>query len=324
MSLTDAQLALRRTGVTGTDIAAICGLSEFRSPLDVFLDKTGRAEPVLTTAAMKRGIYLEDGILRWYADEAGLEYDREISRPSTIVLAGNPRIMATPDALAEKGAKWGVEVKAPGIHAESGWGEPGTDQVPQAYLCQGVFEMAVLDVERVDFAALLGGELKVFPVKRNRKVEGHLIERALAFWRDHVEADKAPTPTWRPRDVEWLSNTFPKDTTPALEWHALEATEKAAVQDWLLAHEEAGKAKRMVEEYELRVKLALGESAGIVALPSELGVKRIDWKANATATPKWKGVAEALRDGKTWEDALAANVGSPVRPLVPRRMKSND
>jgi putative phage-type endonuclease len=347
--LTQEQLEMRKKAITGTDIARICGLSEFGSALDVFLEKTNRAEPLDITPAIKRGIHLEQGILNWYAEDTGA---LRVERCGTIQLAGQPRIMATPDGVAMFGDKSvppeilrvlgknltlsadvydverrGVEVKAPGRFMEAGWGEPGTDQVPQAYLCQAVFEMAVLDCERLDFAALLGGELQVYPVKRNRKVEGLLIERALAFWRDHVEADKPPAPTWRERDQEWIQRTFPKATKPALRWDELAPEQRIHVQMYLEAHAEADAAVKRKLERELRVKMIVGEAGGIDGLPKFEGLERytrIDWRENASGPVAWKQVAEALKSGASWEAALAANQGKAARPFVPRKSKKGD
>lgn len=324
--LDEKQLALRRTGISGTDIGALLGLSEFRSPLDVYLDKTGRAEPVDLTPALKRGIYLEDGILRWYAAEVQPSLIRKCG---TIQLKGEPRIMATPDAEAFLpdptdpigNERIGVEVKAPGPHAESGWGEPGTDQVPQAYLAQAVFEMAVLDVERLDFAALLGGELRIFPVKRNRRVEGQLIERALAFWHDHVEADKAPPPTWRERDAAWVRESFPKATKPPLQWTDMTPEQRLVAEEYLRLHGEASALERAKAEYELRLKMLVGDAGGVSGLPPALGFTRIDWQENGQGPVAWRQVAESLRDGRAWDEALASARGTPARPFVPRKAR---
>lgn len=331
--LDEKQLALRRTGVTGTDIARICGLSEFGSPLDVYLEKVGKAEPLDLTPALKRGLYLEDGILRWYEADSGA---LRIERPGTLQLRGEPRIMATPDGVAffdqplntmlhtgrlPSGDVRGVEVKSPGPHMEHGWGEPGTDQVPAAYLCQAVFEMAVLDVERLDFAALLGGELRIFPVRRSRVVEGKLIERALAFWRDHVEADKPPAPTWRERDAEWVKKAFPKATKPALHWDALTPEQRLTLEEYLRTYAQASEADRACVEWESRAKMLVGEAGGVTGLPRELGFSRIDWTENASGPVAWRRVAEALKAGTSWDDAVKANTGSPARPLAPRKPK---
>ena len=283
------------------------------------------------TPAIKRGMYLEDGILQWYVADTGAT---GVERPGTLVHPHNARIMATPDAVVLKpleGAQYvdrrtGVEVKAPGPFMEGGWGEPGTDQVPQAYLAQAVFEMAVLDVERLDFAALLGGELRIYPVTRNRVVEGKLIERALAFWRDHVEADKPPAPTWRERDADWIRRAFPKATKPALQWDALTPMQRIHVEEYLGAHADAAEAGRTLTEMELRLKLFIGDASGIAGIkdmPEILAAyTRIDWQENDGGPVAWKKVAEALKAGTDWDAALAAHKGAPPRPFVPRKSKT--
>lgn len=326
--LSPEQIELRRKGITGTDIGAIIGLSEHRSSLDVWADKTGRAEPVDLTPALKRGIYLEDGVLRWYGADTGAAH---VERPGTIQLASQPLIMATPDGIArfereDLFERRGVEVKCPGPFMEQGWGEPGTDQVPQAYLAQAVFEMAVLDVERLDFAALLGGELRIYPVTRNRDVEGLLIERALKFWRDHVVADKAPDPTWRARDVEWVKKTFPVAHKPALAWESLTPEQRLTVEMYLDAHRREGELSREVAELELRVKMFVGDAAGITNMPVLQGspYSRIDWKENEKGTPAWKKIAEALKGGMSWDEALATFTGAPSRPFVARKSKKGE
>lgn len=323
--LDEKQLALRRTGITGTDIARVCGLSEFGSPLDVFREKTGRAEPLDLTPALKRGMFLEDGILRWYVADTGAT---DVQRPGTLVHPNHARIMATPDAVVLRplegiqyvDRRTGVEVKSPGSYMEHGWGEPGTDEVPQAYLCQAVFEMAVLDVERLDFAALLGGELRIYPVQRNRQVEGKLIERALAFWRDYVEADKPPPPTWRERDADWIRKAFPKATKPALSWADLDPMQRLTMEEYLRAYAAASEADRTCMEWEARAKMLVGEAGGVTGLPRELGFSRIDWQENKSGPVAWKRVAEALKAGTSWDEAVKANTGSPARPLAPRKL----
>lgn len=349
MSLTPEQLEMRRKGITGTDIGAICGLSEHRSPLDVWLDKTGRAEPLDVTPAMERGMYLERGMLDWYAARTQAA---SVESPGTLRMRGQPTIMATPDAVALFGSdiavtlagpalavdpldvaglydvtRVAVEVKCPGPFMEYGWGDAGTDQVPAAYLCQGVFEMAVLDVPRVDFAALLGGELRIFPVKRDTVVEGKLIERALAFWRDHVEKDVPPPPTWRDRDMDWIQKRFPRAEAPPLQWDALTPEQRAAVHDYLLAHEREAQAGKELAELEARVKLIVAGASGIEGLPLGLArtrYTRIDWRQNQKGATAWKMAAELQRDGRTWGEALAAAAMEPARPFVPRKSKKGD
>ena len=73
-----AWLAARRTGIGGSDISAILGLSPWRSPVHVWLDKTGQApdEPPANAEAMYWGKTLEDVVAREYAQRTGRRVQR--------------------------------------------------------------------------------------------------------------------------------------------------------------------------------------------------------------------------------------------------------
>lgn len=66
MTLTAEQLAKRRTGITSTDIAAICGLNPYKSPMAVYLDKIGKPLEVEQTEGMFWGLALEPLLLQRY------------------------------------------------------------------------------------------------------------------------------------------------------------------------------------------------------------------------------------------------------------------
>ena len=52
-------LDVRKTGIGGSDVAAVLGISPWKSPLDVFLDKTGKSAPEPENDAMYWGTRLE-------------------------------------------------------------------------------------------------------------------------------------------------------------------------------------------------------------------------------------------------------------------------
>lgn len=104
----------RKKGVGGSDIAAICGLDPYRSPLDVYLDKVGESEPIEDNAFMKAGRYLEPVVADMFQDETGLQL---ISMPSTIV-GSKPHYLASVDRSIF-GQNIPVEIKTSRIyHAE--------------------------------------------------------------------------------------------------------------------------------------------------------------------------------------------------------------
>ena len=68
----------RKSGLGGSDIAAVLGLSKWASPMDVWYQKRGLVDPLEESNAMRRGRLLEPAIAEWYAEETGLQVeDRE-------------------------------------------------------------------------------------------------------------------------------------------------------------------------------------------------------------------------------------------------------
>ena len=57
----------RRTGIGGSDAAAVMGLNPWKSPLDVYLDKTGQLMESPDNPALYWGRVLEEVVAREYS-----------------------------------------------------------------------------------------------------------------------------------------------------------------------------------------------------------------------------------------------------------------
>ena len=64
-----AWMEQRQESIGGSDIAPILNLSPFKSCLTLWYEKAGALEQPEATMRMKLGNYLEEGIIRAYADE---------------------------------------------------------------------------------------------------------------------------------------------------------------------------------------------------------------------------------------------------------------
>jgi len=71
--LTDAQAELHRTGLGGSDGAAILGVHPYRSALDVYLEKRGLKPPFEGNRFTRWGNRLEAAVADAYAEETGRE-----------------------------------------------------------------------------------------------------------------------------------------------------------------------------------------------------------------------------------------------------------
>ena len=133
-------LAKRRTGISGTDVSAILGINPWASPLDVWLDKRGQAEPRAESMAMKLGNLLEPVVATLYADETGAE----LVDPGFLRHPSRDWHIGTPDRITVDGTL--IEIKT--AERADGWGEPETAEIPDHYWLQCQHQLEVVASHR--------------------------------------------------------------------------------------------------------------------------------------------------------------------------------
>jgi len=277
----DEWLAARRTGIGGSDIAAILGLSPWRTPLDVYLDKVdGREAP--ETEPMRWGRLLEDVIAREYALRAGVR----IQRINTIIrapsrdwaIASLDRVVVPAGTRARiykgelRGAEGALECKSVNAYAAGQWGrDDDPDAVPIHHAAQCMWYLGVTGLPWCDVAALIGGQrLIIRRIERDEETIRAMFERAERFWFEHVVPRVPPAPATA-RDAAAL---WPADNGEALE----------ADEELLAAYNAAREAKARMDEAERdyeaaaeRIKLALGERSTLTLNGKPIAA----WKATA-------------------------------------------
>lgn len=287
--LSEEQLAMRRTGIGGSEIAAVLGESAFASPFDVWLAKTqGWQQP--ETEDMRRGSFLEDGIARWYAQRFGIAED-EMTDESTLRHATVPVALCTPDRLTTvkrdgRPLDRLISIKAPRRKTDD-WGDAGTDQVPPGYILQLQWEHAVCSShwpggidDEMHLAALLDGDLHVYVVQADRELQGWMLEAASAWWERHVVRGEQPSLDGSSQAREWLKARFPADTG---EVRPATPHETRLLVELQLAEAEADRWAGEVETLKSELKLSMGTAQRI---ESPAGVAT--WKANVRGVRAFK------------------------------------
>lgn len=203
----DLWLAERRKGIGGSDAGALAGLSDYRTPLDVFLDKTGRAEPIEDNEPMFWGRTLEAVVANVYAQRTGDKVRRMGIRHSKT----NPFMLANIDRqiIGDPRGPGVLEVKTAGQFSADDWGEEGTDEVPSAYYAQICHYLAVTGYAWARLAVLIGGrDFRVYDIPRDEDLINSLVEIERKFWFEHVQKDLPPDPT----TTADLNKLWPVDT----------------------------------------------------------------------------------------------------------------
>lgn len=188
----DDWLAVRRTGIGGSDAAAAVGLNPYVSALELWLDKTGRAEglprpdPADTTSPTYWGTLLEPIVAAVYTQQTGNKVRKvnAVLRHPTIpwMLANLDReIVGARDASI-------LECKTAGEFGARLW----RDGVPEYVQLQVLHQLAVTGKQAAHVAVLLCGQsLEVFRVERDDGLIARLIELEARFWH-YVETDTPP------------------------------------------------------------------------------------------------------------------------------------
>jgi len=200
--LTAEQLQERKAGVGGSDVGPILGLNQYTSPLDVYNEKLDLVpdRDLSDNEAVHFGNVLEDVIAQEYSRRTGYKVRRRNQR---IVDPNRPWMAANIDRSVD-GRRMVLECKNSSQWMSGQWGESGTDEVPESYLVQVAWYMAVLRYDSADLAALIGGNsLRVYHFARDLELEAMIVDYVSRFWHDHVLAGVAPPPTCE-RDLQTL------------------------------------------------------------------------------------------------------------------------
>ena len=262
----------RKNYLGGTDLAAICGLSPYRTALDVYLDKTSDDIAENTNSAMRWGTLLEDVIAKEYAQVTG--YDVEVE-PNTIYHPEYKFLAANIDRWVDRWVNNGthiLECKTTSFLKAKEWGDLGTDQIPESYLVQVAYYAAICDVPKVDIAVLIGGQdFRIYTYMKNNNLEDKLIKIAYNFWYNHIEKRIPP----KCINIKDTFNLFPQSNNKEI----------TAKEDILAKLEELKKTRASEEEIQKTIERLKVEIQEFMRDYDVL----IDEKGNIVAT--WKNTA---------------------------------
>ena len=292
-------LAARRGFVGGSEVAAICGLSPWKTPVDVFLDKTGRApadeEP---SEALRLGNELEDYAARRYTETTG----RQVRNYGYMVVRGHA--LADVDRLivpdGAKVAAFHEEVRTDGILECKTSGVAWDEEPPLHYQMQGQLYMELLDCSFVDFAVVFLAprrDFRVYRMERDRKVGAALLARIEAFWAC-VETD-TPPPAVNLADVR------------ALYPNARPECAKDATAEVARAVERLREIKAQTDELDAEADGLRGAVAAFMGEADTLrvgGAKAVTFRApKPSLVTDWKSVSAACKGVPAFDEAVAAN-----------------
>lgn len=259
----------RQKYLGGSDVAAVLGVSPWKTALDLFNDKIKPRGPERTGRQLSRGI-------RWESVVAEMLTETLVAHGHKVEIVGTNRRFKDPGhpflaaeidyEIRLDGAEEITNVELKTVHPFKmrEWGESGSDELPIHYTAQVAHGMGVTRRKSAMLAALFGAdELRVYPVAVDQETIEAIRARCIAFWQNHVMQGIAPAPT----NLADLAKLFPKEIE---DRPALLADNELTLMA-MRAREIGAQVKALeseAERIEFQIKLAMKE-CGELVLPNQ-------------------------------------------------------
>ena len=315
LSVKDAEdhekwLKTRDLGIGGSDAAVIMGLNSYKSPYQLWMEKTGQAEaPDLShVQAVYWGSKNEANVADWFQETTG----KKARKLGTLRSRAHPFMLANVDR-AVMGEEAGLEIKTAGVSQAKKW---KGDEIPDAYYCQCLHYLAVTGADRWYIAVLIGGNDAIYKVvERNDDDIKALIEAEADFW--HLVETKTPPPVDGSASCAAALSAQYKGGDPNLT--ILLPSDADGVIDSLESDKAIMDAlKKQITEKENRLKALLGN-----AEEGSTNHYRVLWKTQAgrASVPLAKIKKQAPDIYHLLEDKGYITTGKPTRRFS---IKAND
>ena len=238
-------LKARRSGIGGSDVAAILGLNRYKSALDIYNDKISKRKRAKDRDGSRQcGTWMAEAVATAISQRTGVKRERMRTMLRVgiggWVIANRERAVVKPDIAgrvsiydekrqAETGrmisTNWILECKTANQFSADQWGESQETEIvngqivtehkiPIYYETQVQWYMAVTGCDTCFVAVLLGGQdFRIYAVKRDEDVIKALKGHCSVFWHEHVLKGIPP----EAQNMEDVQKLFPVDNGDMVE-----------------------------------------------------------------------------------------------------------
>ncbi len=274
----DEWLDIRKGGIGSSDAATAVGLNPYKSPLALWMEKTGRdaglpkVDPDDETSPMYWGTLLEPIVAAHYTRRTGLRVRRinaVLQHPQEPWMLANVdrEVVGSPDVQL-------LECKTAGYHGARLWDEG----VPEYVQLQVLHQLAVTGKQAADVAVLIcGQELRVHRIERDEAMIAQLIELERRFWRC-VETETAPPADGSDSADVALRALYPHDNGQSVDLSG-DFEMSAVFSDLLALRDLLGTTLQRESAVKQRIQQRMGE-----ATSARFDSGEVSWKRSKDGT----------------------------------------
>jgi len=177
----------RTKGIGGSDASIILGLNKYKTPFELWLEKTGQSDLEDTAGeAAYFGNLLEEFVAKEFEKRSGKKVRRNnfmMQHPKHDFITANiDRKVVGEDAL--------LECKTASAFLAKDW---DIEEIPANYLVQVQHYLGVMGYEKSYIAVLIGGQRFVWKeIERDEELIQMIFDAEVHFWNHHVEGNIPP------------------------------------------------------------------------------------------------------------------------------------
>lgn len=270
-------LEYRKRGIGGSDASVVCGISRYKSPVELWMEKTNQIPCQEAGEAAYWGTQLEAMVRTEFSKRTGVEVRRVLQ---LLQSAEHPFMLANLDGVCEHPdlGTCVFEAKTASAYKAGEW----DDAIPDEYMLQIQHYMAVTGYQGAYIAVLIGGNTFRWRfVARDESLIASLIELEADFW-NHVKDGTPPPLDGSNAAVRFLSEQFPNSTP----------------QSQIILPDTAAELLRQYEDAcEQLEDIAQQKQQAENLLKQMMGENEIGKLENHIVT--WKSIAQERLDSKT-------------------------
>ena len=192
----------RKEFIGGSDIAAVMGMSRWKTPLQLWAEKTGQIEQadLSSNEAVQLGTELEDFVAKKFERETGLS----VRRSPKIYIHDNYLFMRCQVDRLVTGTDELLECKTCSAWKEKEW---DGEEIPQEYILQVMWQLMITGRSVGHIAVLIGGQkFRYKKIEADKELFKSMTEAAVSFWK---MVEEGTPPMANANDNDFLVQLYP-------------------------------------------------------------------------------------------------------------------
>lgn len=243
----------RRNYIGGSDIAVVMGMSRWKTPLKLWLEKTGEVEPddLSQVEAVQLGTELEEFVAQKFSRETG----KQVRKQSKMYVHKDYPYMAAHIDRLITGTDEILECKTCGSHKKEEWED---DKIPKEYILQVIWYLGITKKKKAYIAVLIGGQQFMYKsIEFDKELFDVMVDMAKEFW-NKIQTKTMPNVSASDNPI--LLKIFPTNNEELIENQEIES-KVIKLQE---VKDEISTLTDEKEMLEVEIKNTIGENLGVL------------------------------------------------------------